>query len=91
MNIHEKVLKEFELSEREYYYSCFEGEHVCDIVEFVENLVRKHTAKKIFDEIEKIIEKYFIEKPDDYDGIADIDEFLKRFIKLKKKFLGGEK
>ena len=50
-------------------------------------LIIEETSKEIFGEIEKLIEKYFIEKPDDYDGIADIDGFLEGFIKIKKKVL----
>ena len=50
--------------------------------------IREQTAKRIFDEIYYLIEKYFIEKPDDYD--ADINDFLEEIVKLKKKFLKGK-
>ncbi|MCD6435343.1 MAG: hypothetical protein J7L15_03065 [Clostridiales bacterium] len=46
------------------------------------------TAKKIFEEIEKLIEKYLV--GDEFDP-ADVYNFAVDFVKLKEKYLGDDK
>ena len=66
-----KVRKEFNIDYRSYYYLCFEGEYVSEIVDFV----RKETTKEFFKFLDTLKSRY-----------GNVVILKKDYIKLKTKW-----
>ena len=44
--LHKKVMKEFGINIRDYNHQCFEGSYIYEIVEFVQDLLKKEVIER---------------------------------------------
>ena len=75
--LHKKIRDEFKIDFREYYYLCFEGSYVPEIIEFA---IKEQQAK--IKELEKEVIKY---KSMTYDNFKDFKKLQQQNTELKEK------